>query len=406
MFRYTPRQIPNKIMVIGCGGTGSRLVPMLVQFIRSITREHSPTGWLESPQIILVDDDVVEHKNLLRQNFIEADVGKNKAAVLAQRYGRHFGIEVAAATKRVELSTTYNELIPAYSPDTDNVMVIIGVDSSDARRKILNMIRNSVRVQDVSRSPFVIDAGNENNYGQVKFFNMALLVGIKDRMKTINFPKMNPIQWDLPAIPYPKEFYDTLEDAPSQGSCADLNQTLAINALMATNIMAVVQNFYYVKTFTHNEVSISLDGAGYTSFNTISNFRERAVRDTPYGYSLGTISGSHFTEYAAAANREVARMEQAAARAKAVEEAKLREAEEAKRKAEEAVREEERREIMRREAKRREDSTEIDEVVEEKEVKKKSPKKKPVVTLEAIPLPVVPELQQVSSRSQATLDPF
>ena len=38
MFKFTPRQIPSNIVVIGCGGTGSRVVPLLAQFIRSITR--------------------------------------------------------------------------------------------------------------------------------------------------------------------------------------------------------------------------------------------------------------------------------------------------------------------------------------------------------------------------------
>lgn len=39
--------------------------------------------------LALVDGDTVEPKNLIRQNFIEQDIGKNKAAVMADRYSPH-----------------------------------------------------------------------------------------------------------------------------------------------------------------------------------------------------------------------------------------------------------------------------------------------------------------------------
>jgi NADH:ubiquinone oxidoreductase subunit B-like Fe-S oxidoreductase len=60
MFKFVPRMIPNKIFVIGCGGTGSRLVPPLVQFLSTITKENNPKGWLSGTTIYLVDSDVVD----------------------------------------------------------------------------------------------------------------------------------------------------------------------------------------------------------------------------------------------------------------------------------------------------------------------------------------------------------
>lgn len=59
MFRFIPQQIPNKVFLIGCGGTGSRLAPLLVQFLASITRANNPQGFLEDPKVFFVDDDVV-----------------------------------------------------------------------------------------------------------------------------------------------------------------------------------------------------------------------------------------------------------------------------------------------------------------------------------------------------------
>jgi len=59
MFRFIPQQIPDRVYVIGCGGTGSRLAPLLTQFLASISRENNPQGFLESPKVFFIDDDVV-----------------------------------------------------------------------------------------------------------------------------------------------------------------------------------------------------------------------------------------------------------------------------------------------------------------------------------------------------------
>ena len=277
MFKYIPRQIFQKVMVIGCGGTGSRLVPMLTQFLRSITKEHTPGGWLETPTIYLVDDDVVETKNLLRQNFIEADVGKNKATVLAQRYGRAYGMNLVPVPKRINTGSLFEAVMEGTTDEYfngSNAMFILCVDSAKARRDILRLLE-SIPGESNGRSPFVIDAGNENNFGQVKLFHMSTLMGDDVQIAKIKKMGIPPMFVETPVIdflPYPYKFYQDLQDNPGQGSCADLDQTLAINASMATTIMGVVQNFYYVKPFMFNEISISLDGAGYTTYNTIQNF--------------------------------------------------------------------------------------------------------------------------------------
>jgi len=60
--------------VIGCGGVGSWLIPSLVNLVKP-------------DNLTLVDGDTLETKNLDRQFFNSADVGKNKAAALATHYG-------------------------------------------------------------------------------------------------------------------------------------------------------------------------------------------------------------------------------------------------------------------------------------------------------------------------------
>ena len=96
--------------------------------------------------------------------------------------------------------------------------------------------------------------------------------------------------------------YTTLKDNPGQGSCADLDQTLAINAIMATTILGIVQNMYYQKPMTYSEVSISLTGANRTTYLTADNLAYRVLnsRSTetnplleasswPKGYATGVF---------------------------------------------------------------------------------------------------------------------
>lgn len=259
MIRFVPRQLPNSIFVIGAGGTGSRLIPLLAQFVKTITHGVSPRGTLIDPVIYVIDDDVVEHKNLARQNFVASDVGKHKAVVVAQRYSKAFGVNIVPVVWRVGLATAMPEGMTLDHSALRNSMVIMCVDSAEARRQILKYWARFVPGGTApERTPFIVDAGNEDDFGQVRFFNLTYGSN-KDRCvkELSNIPKMTPYVMDVHYIPMDVEFYETLQDNEG-GSCADLDQTLAINALMATMIMGVVQNFYYVKPFPYYSMGISL----------------------------------------------------------------------------------------------------------------------------------------------------
>lgn len=59
----------ERVVVIGCGGTGSWLIPALARLT-------------ESRPILLVDGDRVSESNVARQNFIPGEVGRSKAECL------------------------------------------------------------------------------------------------------------------------------------------------------------------------------------------------------------------------------------------------------------------------------------------------------------------------------------
>jgi tRNA A37 threonylcarbamoyladenosine dehydratase len=66
----------SRIVLVGCGGIGSQLLPPLVRYLAS---RPEPRALL-----VLVDGDVFEAKNLVRQACSKGDLGSNKAEGLAQ----------------------------------------------------------------------------------------------------------------------------------------------------------------------------------------------------------------------------------------------------------------------------------------------------------------------------------
>lgn len=99
-----------KIMVIGCGGNGSFLLRHLHRLIK---KDQLPAN----AEFVLYDNDTVEKKNLLYQDFEIKDVLDNKAEVMAARY------DMVAKNKRVKDSKEFDPFD----------IVIVAVDNPDLR---------------------------------------------------------------------------------------------------------------------------------------------------------------------------------------------------------------------------------------------------------------------------------
>ncbi|EKD88631.1 MAG: ThiF family protein, partial [uncultured bacterium] len=149
--------IPNEkhiaLMLVGCGGTGSWMAPAVVRvgkiLIERFNREVS---------IYFIDPDLVEEKNIYRQNFCAAEIGMNKAEALAMRYGLAWGIEIHTMARK------YSQATPSIK--NQNLMIVIGcVDRASARKEISGSVNSSdLHVW--------LDCGNSESYGQV-------LLGVK-----------------------------------------------------------------------------------------------------------------------------------------------------------------------------------------------------------------------------------
>ena len=108
--------------IVGCGGTGSLLARDLPQLLIQY-RNHN---------MCLIDGDVVERKNLVRQRFQEFDVGWNKAIALARKINSFYPIDCDV----MDLYVTDNELLEKIERSS-KIPVIIGCVDNDATRRIL-----------------------------------------------------------------------------------------------------------------------------------------------------------------------------------------------------------------------------------------------------------------------------
>ena len=208
-----------RIYVVGCGGTGSFLIPHVCRL----------ANWFNDAgkqiSITLIDFDRIEEKNLYRQNFCQAELGYNKAQALAVRYKAMFpklrigAIEDRASAIRLDRSTP---------------TVIIGcVDNAAARKSIEELTIEYSGLVAHGFSQILcwwIDCGNDYTYGQVAIgncYSLELDDYILEPATCTTLP--------LPTIQYPELLLQTDENETL--SCAEralLNgQSLNINSQMA-----------------------------------------------------------------------------------------------------------------------------------------------------------------------------
>ena len=221
---------PVKIVLVGTGGTGGYIVPQLYRLLYALDRPI---------RVILCDGDLVEEKNLGRQNFIEADLGKNKAMVLAERYSNAFGIETSYIPQYVEDEEMLEELLePLQYPQNRYVTN----QNGEAVRKVISEIVILIGAVDNNRSRQVfhsvfqrakeliyIDSGNSKASGQV-------ICGVRRSGKTFYQPV---------ASLYP-EVLEQTDKFPTELSCAEASisapQTIAANLAAAPVVTIHIYN--------------------------------------------------------------------------------------------------------------------------------------------------------------------
>lgn len=227
---------PLKIIVLGAGGTGGYVIPHLYRLCFAARR---------NVRIIICDGDVVEEKNLIRQNFVVQDIGRNKAQVQAERYSAAFGIECEYKPDFIE---NVEELMKLTSPDfrknnwdmnskTQRVILIGCVDNNKSRIMCNEVFKNQ-------RDLIYIDSGNGEHTGQV-------VCGVRQGGRTTYKPVCSL---------YP----DILKDEdkfPTELSCAERSisapQSVTANLMAATAVVSFLYDLIIVGELNTRYVTFS-----------------------------------------------------------------------------------------------------------------------------------------------------
>ena len=181
IIKYMTTTVRN-IVVLGCGGTGSWLIPKIVKTMNDLHRKNILR---DKPKLILVDGDTVEPKNLIRQNFIESDIGSNKAVAMAMRYGPHLKSDIEVVYFDKYITNKKNLYAGVDSDKFMNINILVGlmtqsnnggdtiifnlVDNQNARRVLHGSIGKYIVSNRLNRSDrfIIVDVGNEDTYGQL-----------------------------------------------------------------------------------------------------------------------------------------------------------------------------------------------------------------------------------------------
>lgn len=334
MFSKRFNIIPLNVILIGCGGTGSRVVPLIAQYLSTFPEILAPT-------FTLIDGDDVEPKNLARQNFIQDDVGRYKAEVLAERYGEAYGVNVVAINKFYNMVPEV-EVTKDVKPDfawqrflekslreigvTEQIqqniihrpqVIISCVDNVVARMNILmdimqsrSLSRNQWKANKLECSGIInhviIDAGNENTYGQVRIYNPMPVAHIKSMSPAARIENLREQVGDLvpttlgntidvPFLPVPIGAYarSLVNASVADRSCADLDQTMAVNVQMAIGIFQMFQNLAMNHPFRYHTWYYDIHHGNSQAPINVDYFKEAfSVTDNAEGNDYQPITSS------------------------------------------------------------------------------------------------------------------
>lgn len=244
-----PTDVPVKIIMLGAGGTGAYAAPNIYRMLYALQRPS---------RFVICDGDIVEEKNLRRQNFAPFDLGENKAKVIAERYSLAFGMETEYVPGFVEKLDELMELIKPrlwamdaerpYRTTPEMVILIGAVDNNKSRKLCHEAFMKADNL-------IYIDSGNSEFSGQV-------VCGVRRGGRTVRKP--------VAAI-FPEMLEET-DKFPSELSCAEAAQSAPQS--MAANIAAATA----ITMMLYNILADGENVARQTDFST-KTVRMQSVRD-------------------------------------------------------------------------------------------------------------------------------
>lgn len=208
---------PDRVFVIGVGGTGGYLASPLTRMIY-----HHPST--QDSQIVFIDGDEFEERNQTRQIVGPNQVGQNKAKAMVD-FCNYQGLE---ETTYVDDFIYMNTFIPMIR-SSECPLIICSVDNNATRVDVINAALKVCSEKDF----LFITPGNSD--GEEKVTGQTLWFGRVDGVN-VGFN---------PALAY-ANLQKPSDSIPHKGSCAlntpSRTQLISANFMAAACTLAVIQN--------------------------------------------------------------------------------------------------------------------------------------------------------------------
>lgn len=218
MMHFDPNTQISTVTIVGCGGTGAQVIRSVARMVYDMREAR-----MHTPQVVLIDPDIVERPNVGRQLFTEADVGQPKAQVLMRRFNLALGLSMTAICEAVDAERHFERW---------GNLIVGCVDNHLARRELAKV-----------SGALWCDSGNHTSAGQVVIGN----TGDRDLVLRQLDGRDGKVGY-LPhaGLLFPALLESEAEPTPQPGqSCAELvaarSQELLVNDWMA---VATAQYIY------------------------------------------------------------------------------------------------------------------------------------------------------------------
>jgi PRTRC genetic system ThiF family protein len=135
-----------RVLVVGCGGTGSAVAAGLPYLHQAMIANGHPAG----VHVMLMDGDTISPTNCVRQPFSRSEIGLHKAVVLVNRLNVFWGLDWQAVPRNLEKGARIDE-----------ADIVIGCVDTRAARAVVRDCTSHW-----SRADYWLDAGNNADGGQ------------------------------------------------------------------------------------------------------------------------------------------------------------------------------------------------------------------------------------------------
>lgn len=267
------------IVQVGVGGTGSSLAQQVAQMM---------TLYEQEGYYCLADFDEIERKNLNNQLFVEGNIGKKKADILAKRYGAAYRIDISSYTESfVEdietLTNLFNvdyQKISGYSDTRIILPILIGCVDNNYSRKLFHELFEQVP------NLLYIDSGNESTLVPSDFPARSKTDWTEEERNAYNDSGWTGqvvcglrLKGETILEPVASRYPEILEDAddfrkPSDLSCEELSssdpQRLLCNRMAAMAVCTYLTELFECGTIS-NSKTVFHAKRGYMQSEPINN---------------------------------------------------------------------------------------------------------------------------------------